>query len=152
MVLRLDFSNDSSFEPKTQKKIAQWNELSDELNERELPSEIAEKINPLIERLSADQTEKVIRKKVRSAIYKTLELIRKELKWVPQSYYQNMWTALGMSAFGISIGVAFSTALDNLAYLGLGLPIGLVIGMAIGRSMDDKAKKEGKQLNFKQSL
>lgn len=152
MVTKLEFSNTSSFEPKTQKKIASWNELADELNERALPSEIVEKINPLIERLSTDQPEKVIRKKINSAIYKTLELIRKELKWVPQSYHQNMWTALGMSAFGISIGVAFSTALDNLAYIGLGLPIGLVIGMAIGNSMDEKAKKEGKQLNFKQSI
>ena len=56
-----------------------------------------------------------------------------------------------MSAFGMPLGVAFSVALDNFAFIGIGLPIGMSIGMALGAGMDKKAAKEGKQLDFKVS-
>lgn len=152
MVSTLDFPDFNNFQPKTQKAIQKWNELADELNHRAVPSEISVQINELIHEVSASGEERKVRKKIRSAIYKTLQLIQKELKWVPQSHYQNMWLALGMSAFGIPIGVALSASLDNSGLIGIGLPIGLAIGLAVGKSMDDKAKKEGNQLNFKQSL
>jgi hypothetical protein len=34
-----------------------------------------------------------------------------------------------------------------MSYLSIGLPIGLGIGIAIGTSMDQKALKEGRQLD-----
>ncbi len=58
-----------------------------------------------------------------------------------------MWLALGMSAFGIPIGVAIGLSVGNPGLLATGLPIGMGIGMAVGASMDKKAKETGKQLD-----
>lgn len=67
-------------------------------------------------------------------------------KLVLPDHYRNQWMALGMAAFGVPLGVAFGLALDNMAFLGIGLPIGLSIGLALGSSMDQKAQQEGRQL------
>ena len=37
---------------------------------------------------------------------------------------------------------------NNLAFLGLGLPIGMVIGIALGSSKDQEALKKGLQLDI----
>jgi hypothetical protein len=56
--------------------------------------------------------------------------------------------AIGMSAFGIPLGVAFGASLGNMGLLGIGIPIGMVFGMAIGSGMDKKAIQEGRQLDL----
>lgn len=56
--------------------------------------------------------------------------------------------AIGMSVFGLPLGVAFSAALDSYAYIGIGLPIGLAIGMALGSRKDDEAASEGRLLEM----
>jgi len=56
--------------------------------------------------------------------------------------------AIGMSAFGIPFGVVFGASLDNMGYLGIGLPIGMAVGMVIGAGMDKKAFEEGRQLDL----
>jgi hypothetical protein len=43
----------------------------------------------------------------------------------------------------------FGIGLDNMAFLGLGLPIGLAIGAVLGLRMDKKAFEEGRQLDVK---
>jgi len=45
------------------------------------------------------------------------------------------------------MGVVFGIMVDNMAYLGIGLPLGLAIGAAVGSNMDKKAKEEGRQLD-----
>ena len=55
--------------------------------------------------------------------------------------------ALGMAAFGVPLGVAFGTSLDDMSFLAIGLPIGMVIGLAVGSGMDKKALEEGRQLD-----
>ncbi|MBT8320619.1 MAG: hypothetical protein KJO90_02995 [Eudoraea sp.] len=92
---------------------------------------------------SDKQFSRMLRKK-KHAILKTLE---KELKLVPKHYYRNLWMALGMSVFGVPLGVAFGASMDNMAFLGIGIPIGMVIGIGVGTAMDEKALKEGRQLN-----
>lgn len=53
---------------------------------------------------------------------------------------------LGMTIFGLPFGLMFAMSLDNMAFLGIGLPMGMPIGMAIGAAKDKKAKDEGKVL------
>ena len=67
---------------------------------------------------------------------------------VPKNYYRNMWLALGMSVFGLPIGVAFGASIGNMGLLGVGLPIGMAIGTLVGSQMDKKALKESRQLNI----
>jgi hypothetical protein len=69
------------------------------------------------------------------------------MKLVPKDYYRSLWMTLGMSAFGIPMGVVFGISMGSMAYLGIGLPIGLVIGIAVGTAMDKKALEEGRQLD-----
>lgn len=56
---------------------------------------------------------------------------------------------LGMSAFGFHLGVAFAFSIDNLTFMGIGLPVGMVKGLAVCPSMDKKAEEKVQQLNRK---
>lgn len=79
---------------------------------------------------------------------KLISFLQKNYGYVTQKYYQNQWLAIGMAAFGMPFGVMFGFALDNMAFLGIGLPIGMSIGIAIGTQKDKQAQAEGKQLNI----
>ena len=74
-------------------------------------------------------------------------LAQKE-KLTPPKYYTNLWTGLGMGAFGVPMGVAFGSAMENMALISIGIPIGLAIGVAIGAGLDNKAKAEDRVLDF----
>jgi len=119
--------------------------LLNELRMRNLPSEIVSKINLEIKLINNTSTSE-LKKQLRKSNTKTLRILEKELKLVPKNYYRNLWMVIGMSAFGIPMGVAFGTALGNMAFLGIGLPIGMAIGIAVGSSMDKKAHDENRQL------
>jgi hypothetical protein len=56
--------------------------------------------------------------------------------------------ALGIAVYGVPLGLAFGVSLDNMAFLGIGIPIGLAIGIGVGNGMDKKALKEGRQLDL----
>jgi hypothetical protein len=134
---------------KLKEKYHQFEKLLIELRKKELPEVIVETINQGIDNLnsfsgSGDELRKLITKKQAGI----LKLLEKELKLVPKNYYRNLWLPLGMSVFGIPIGVAFGTSLGNMAFLGIGLPIGMAVGIAMGTGMDKKAYKEGRQIDM----
>ncbi len=85
---------------------------------------------------------------MRSAELRILKLIEKEQKLVPKNTYRNRWMAIGMSVFGVPIGVAFGASLGNMAFLAIGIPIGMAIGIGLGTGMDKKALEEGRQLDI----
>ena len=133
--------------PKLNKKFVHFEELIIELKGKELPDGIIESINNYIENInSAPITE--LKKQIRISQYAVLKLLEKELKLVAVNYYRNLWMALGMSMFGVPFGVVIGMSLDNMAFLGTGIPIGMIIGMVMGSQMDAKAKKEGRQLKL----
>jgi adenine/guanine phosphoribosyltransferase-like PRPP-binding protein len=63
---------------------------------------------------------------------KILKTIEKELNIVPKNHFWNLWMILGMSAFGFPLGVAFALSIDNLAFIGIGLPVGMVHRVGCG--------------------
>ena len=132
-------------ENKLELAFSKLEKLVVELRSRQLPGEIIEKINSEIELVNSSSNSD-LKKQIRRSKANILKVLEKELKLVPQNYYRNMWLVLGMSAFGIPMGVAFGTALDNMGFLGIGLPIGMAIGIAVGSGMDKKAKEENRQL------
>jgi hypothetical protein len=140
---RTNFQN-----PKLTKCYAKFAALIDELRNRELSENVVNQINTELTLINQSHDEKELKKLVYKKQYKIIKLIEKEHKIVPKGYYRNLWLALGMSAFGVPLGVAFGAALGNMAFLGMGLPIGMVIGIAIGTQKDNEAAKNGKQLNF----
>lgn len=85
---------------------------------------------------------------IKKAQTEILKLLEKEEKIVPVNHYRKLWMIMGMSTFGLPIGVAFGLSMGNLGMLGIGLPIGMAIGISVGSSMDKKAKSQGRQLTF----
>lgn len=127
----------------------QFNNLLSILNTKELTEEIVIVINHKIDELhSASNSEKELKTQLKKTQSSVLKLIEKEAKLVTKNHYRNTWLAIGMSVFGIPIGVALGVSLGNIGLLGIGLPLGMVIGMAVGTKMDEKARELGKQLDI----
>ena len=125
----------------------------DALEEKEIDPNLIEKINIEIDLLNRfENDEKIFVQKLKKVRSKGIRVVEKESKLVPIGYYQNQWMAMGMAAFGIPFGVMFGVALGNMAFISLGIPFGLSIGLGLGAAQDEKAKKEGKQLNVKISI
>jgi len=123
--------------------------LIDLLRKRELPAELVSSMNQYIEGInSLSVSNKELLKQVRSAELRILKLIEKEEKLVPKNAYRTRWMAIGMSVFGVPIGMAFGASLGNMAFLAIGIPLGMAIGIAIGAGMDKKALEEGRQLDI----
>lgn len=134
---------------KTNNSIEQFKQLIKLLNDKKLPINIVEKINIDVTELNASQlTGNSLMQLIKKKQNKTIRLTEKELKIVPKNYYRNLWMALGMSAFGLPLGVAFGLSVGNIGLLAIGLPIGLAIGVLVGSKLDKKAFESGKQLDI----
>ena len=134
---------------KTKDSYNQFERLILEIRKKKLPEEIAFVINRHITQLnSVEDTGKILRNEIRKEQSKIVSVLAQKLKIVPINYFRKTWFVLGMTVFGIPIGAAFGLSLNNMAFLGIGLPIGMSIGLAIGARMDNKAKEEGRQLDI----
>lgn len=130
------------------KKSNCFSNLISELRKRPLSEKEVEAINNEIKIINASTgSEKDFIKTLAKSQATILKVIEKESNLVVKNHYRNLWLVLGMSAFGIPIGVAFGISIGNLGLLGLGFPIGMGIGVAVGTSLDNKAAKEGRQLD-----
>lgn len=131
------------------KAITMYQKLLDELDQHKLPDDMIEMINSETEAIeSSNRIENHLASDIRRVLRRIVRTLVKRFKLVPKNYYRNIWTGIGMSAFGIPIGVSYGLAVDNMAFIGIGIGMGLAIGMAIGAGMDRKALKEGRQLNI----
>ena len=131
------------------KAFSQFDDVLAELKKKELPDDIIIAINNTVEGINSFKgPEKALQKHIRKAQSGMMKLIEKKLKIVPKNHYRNTWLVVGMSAFGIPIGIALGASQGNTGMIGAGLPIGMVIGIAVGTSLDKKAFKEGRQLNL----
>jgi hypothetical protein len=148
-IKELNSQKDISSDNKLIKVFSQFGELLNELRKRELPENIETAVNDCVDQinsstLTGNQQTKFIKQKQTSI----LKQIEKELKVVPKNYYRNLWMILGMSSFGLPIGLVFGLTIGNIGLLAIGLPIGMVIGLAVGSGLDKKAFMEGRQLNI----
>ena len=134
---------------KVNHSIEQFKQLIKLLNDKKMPVKIVEQINIDIAELNCSQlmgtslSHLIIKKQ-----NKIIKLTEKELKIVPKNYYRNLWMVLGMSAFGLPLGVAFGLSIGNIGLLAIGLPIGMGIGVLVGSKLDEKASAIGKQLDI----
>jgi len=145
--LNIQFENHN--DQKLSNAVNLFNQLLEELRKKELPDELISSLNQGIDELNTfSDRGKALRKEIHRQQSVILARLEKELKIVPKKHYQNTWMALGISTFGIPLGVALGISLDNMAFIGIGLPIGLTIGLAIGAGMDKKALEEGRQLDI----
>lgn len=133
---------------KLSRRFNQFNLLVDEINKKEIAPESMQHISEMIAQLeSRPGSAKLYAINIRRTQTKIIRMLQKDYKIVTKNYYRNLWMAIGMSAFGIPLGVAFGSSFGNMGYIGIGIPLGLLIGMVIGAEMDKKAAAEGRQLN-----
>ncbi len=119
------------------------------LKAKELPDSITSTINIQINTLNSfTGTEKELKKSIQKTYTNILKSLKNELKYVSINHYKTLWMVLGMSVFGLPIGIVFSAALGNYGFLGLGLPIGILIGFIYGTKLDKKAEADDLQLNI----
>jgi hypothetical protein len=148
-IQELEKRPEAAQDKKLVKILAKFGKLISELNRKEIPDEIVNSINQNVKEINAfSGSNKDIRKLVRKTQWGILKLVEKELKLVPKNVYRARWLAIGMTVFGVPLGVAFGTSLGNMGFLGIGLPVGMVLGMAIGARMDKKALAEGRQMDL----
>lgn len=134
---------------KTKSAYEQFERLILEIKKKKLPEEIELVINKHIMQLnSITDTDKILRNEIRKEQSKIVGVLAQKLKIVPINYFRKTWFVLGMTVFGIPIGSALGLSLNNMAYLGIGLPVGMSIGLAMGSRIDNKAKEEGRQLDI----
>jgi len=130
-------------------KFTHFEKLINELKKKEIPSDIVSSINQYIEEVNSFLgSNKDFRVQIRKSQNSILKLINKELKLIPKNFYLFRWMSMGISIFGIPLGVVIATSTKIWGLFGIGIPIGVIIGMAIGAGMDKKAFKEGRQLNI----
>lgn len=123
--------------------------LLKELRKRNLKEESVKFINKKIEDLNHLPPEVAKKdKKLKAVKNDILKHLEKEHKLVTKNYYASLWLPLGMTAFGLPIGTVISAATGNVAFIGIGLPIGMAIGSLYGASLDKKAAKENRVLEF----
>jgi hypothetical protein len=127
----------------------QLSALLKELADKQLSDKAIISINNVIEVLNAiPDSDKGFRTEIRKKQQSILQIIEKENKLVTKNHYRNTWLVMGMATIGVPLGIAFGLSLQNMAFLGIGIPIGMGIGIAIGAEMDKKALKEGRQLDI----
>ena len=144
-----------TFDPnsKVQKQYLQFQELLLAIDVREFPQETLSFINHKIDQINAfSGNDKAWKKQLRKVQSQIIQHLEKEHQLTPRNHYRTRWMALGMTVFGVPIGVAFGTAMGNIGLLGVGIPIGMGIGIFLGNHMDQKAAKEGRQLHFDQKV
>ena len=120
-----------------------------DLDGRDLPDYVIKSINADIEEInSTDKTDYALHKLLKKKQKEIVTLLEKEMKIVPINHYRNLWMVIGMSAFGLPLGVAYGTSIGNIGMMGIGIPIGMGIGIVLGSSMDKKALADGRQLSI----
>jgi len=129
---------------------SQFDTLLSELRKKEVPDSIIQTINNEVEEINTSDslTTKDLRKVIKKKQTAILRLIEKDLKLVPKNYYRTLWLALGMTVFGIPLGVLAGVLLGQPGLFAIGLPIGVAIGVTVGTVMDKTAAKENRQLNL----
>jgi hypothetical protein len=152
-ILELNPRTGLESEPKVLAAFSQFNEMVKAVKQKELNPAVVGALNEGIQSINGTLlTGKDLTKLIKTKQQGILKVLEKEQKIVPKNYYRTMWTLLGMTSFGLPLGVAFGMAMGNIGLLGLGLPIGMAIGLAVGTSMDKKAATEGRQLAFEAKM
>jgi hypothetical protein len=132
---------------KLEKQIDRFQQLLKAFASREIPEPVLNSINEEVGKVNKAESKSLLTAQLSKSFQNILKIAEKELNLVAKNHYRNTWLAIGMSAFGIPLGLVFSSILNNYGFIGVGLPIGMGIGIAIGSKKDKQALDEDRQLN-----
>jgi len=134
---------------KSTKYFNQIELIIQDLRERSIQENLITVINSDIAEINdSELSDYALHKLLKRKYNNIIKITEKELHIVPINYYRNLWMVIGMSAFGIPMGLALGVSLGNIGLLGIGLPIGMAVGIAVGMGLDKKAHDERRQFDF----
>lgn len=127
----------------------QLNDLVMAIDEKGLTEETVHLLNEqIIELNSIAESEKHFQQSLKTTGRNIIKLLEKRHSLVPRNHYRKLWMILGMASFGTPVWLTVGLSMKNFALMGIGFPIGMVVGIGIGKVLDDKAFREGRQLNI----
>lgn len=127
-------------------QVINLNKLINELRKRDLPNNVIEEINLEIEKANKETMTTDIFKQVFISSHNIIRMLEKQLKLVPKKYYQRRYLAMGI-VFGMTYGSGVGASLNNPVLMISGIPVGIMFGIIIGTGKDNKALKDGRQLD-----
>ena len=135
---------------KLSKAYLQIEGLIGALNKRELKEKHIKAINIDIALLNKyDGSDKELIKQLKKAYNRILEYIEKELELVAKHHYQNKWMVFGMIG-GVILSYLFKAIEYSATWnsIGFAISMGLIFGLLAGKNRDEKARKDGNQLEY----
>lgn len=136
---------------KEQGSIRDFQELINAINSKALSPETVKMVQEKVRHLNSwEGSSKSFLKELIKVKKEVLEILQKKQKLVPEKYYATLWMPLGMSVFGLPIGVAISALTGKISFIGIGLPLGMAIGSFYGVYLDKKAEKENRILRYRE--
>jgi len=115
------------------------------LKNREFSKDEIQSIETEFDRLNLESNPGNRKKYFKKALSTFEKFLKDTFSLTTKRYYTELGISLGAS-FGILFGVVFLSSWERSMGISLGLIIGSGIGGAIGRSMDAKAKSEGRMI------
>jgi hypothetical protein len=112
---------------------------------REFSKDEIQSIEAELKSLNLESNPENLKKYFKHALSKFEKYLKDTFSLISKSYYTNMGIGLG-STFGILFGLVFLPGWERSLGIALGVSAGALIGLIIGRSMDTKAKNEGRVL------
>jgi membrane protein insertase Oxa1/YidC/SpoIIIJ len=123
--------------------------LIDALNKKDIPADLTTSINQIIIFInSMHASDKIVIRRIEEGKNKILEMVERRLGLVRKKQYHNYWITMGVTLYGLPVGVVLYFLSGNLAFIIPGLPIGMLIGIWVGNRKDRKAETNGKQLEI----
>lgn len=136
---------------KEQGNIQDFQKLINAINSKDLTSETTEIVQQKVDHINSwEGSSKSFLKELKKVKKEILEILQKKQKLVPEKYYAALWMPLGMSVFGMPIGVAISALTGKISFIAIGLPLGMAIGSFYGVYLDKKAEKENRILKYRE--
>lgn len=120
-------------------------DILNELKTREFSQEEIQSIEMELENLNLKSNPENRKKYFKKALSKFENYLKDVFSLTPKGYYTNLGIGLG-SSFGILFGIVFLSSLERSLGIALGLSFGMLIGLAVGKSLDSKAKSEGRMI------
>jgi len=116
-----------------------------ELKIREFSQDEIQSIETELDSLNFEPNLAINKKDLNKRLTAFKEYLKNKHSLITVGYYTGLGVSMG-AAFGIVAGVVFGERFEKSLGLALGISIGMFIGIIIGRSMDAKAKSEGRMI------
>ena len=116
-----------------------------ELETREFSKEEISILEMELDNLHLTSNHSNRKKYFKTALNKFETFLKNTFSLITKGYFTKRGAALGIS-FGIILGIVILSGWERSLGIAVGISLGMVIGLTIGKSMDAKAKTEGRVL------